>query len=117
LRLRVKCSSYAAEGAHAGCEIPPSGSEGHNQTSADAAGRKYFYLRNICHGNLVLDVKGFGRQPGTPVILWEKKAYDPKRPDFVSNQLWYEERNTCTIRSAMNDFCLDFCGNIHEFTI
>ena len=92
-----------ADGAH--CD--------RNDLECDDAGdesKRYFYLKNALSGNLVLDVQGFGRLPGTPVILWEKKPYNPSSPEFVYNQLWYEDSASHTIRSAMNDYCLDFCG-------
>jgi len=61
---------------------------------------KFFYIRSRCSGH-VLDVQGSGEDPGTLVITY------PKGDDLQDNQLWYEDFVTGTIRTKMNDFCLD----------
>ena len=55
---------------------------------------------------LVLDVSGGSSNPGTNVIMWSQKH------DKNDNQLWYDDPSTGTIRSKMNDFCLDAAGEI-----
>lgn len=55
---------------------------------------------------LVLDVQGGNPAPGTPVILWKQKETDN------SNQLWFEDSVTGTIRSKLNEYCLDVDGKI-----
>ena len=40
------------------------------------------------------------------VVMWEKKDDEPK------NQLWYDDFETCTIRSAQNDLCLTVKGDV-----
>ena len=60
---------------------------------------KYFMIASKATG-FVLDVKGEGKSPGTQVIMWKKSGND--------NQLWYEHPVTRTVRSKLNDLCLDF---------
>ena len=43
------------------------------------------------------------------VVMWEKKDDEPK------NQLWYDDFETCTIRSAQNDLCLTVKGDVTAF--
>jgi len=65
----------------------------------------YFYIRSYLNG-LVLDICGGSSDPGTPCILWPQK-------DFVDsiNQLWYHDPHTGTIRSCLNELCLDVGEN------
>ena len=53
---------------------------------------------------LVLDVKGAEGSPGTEVITWEKG-------EEKENQLWYEDNHKRTIRTKLNDLCLDIDGS------
>ena len=52
----------------------------------------------------MLDVRGGSREPGTSVIAW------PRKQTNALNQLWYQCLETGTLRSALNDFCLDLDG-------
>jgi len=72
--------------------------------------KRYFYLKNTGPKNLVLDVEGMNGNAGTPVILWDQKFSGNHHPDMLLNQLWYEDEATSTIRTALNDFCLDIYG-------
>jgi len=72
--------------------------------------KRYFYLKNSETRDLVLDVEGMNRSPGAPVILWDQKFSTDHRPDTLLNQLWYEDTATSTIRTALNNFCLDRYG-------
>ena len=83
---------------------------------SDVDVKRYFYLKNSGTSNLVLDVEGMSRNGGTPVILWEQKFSTNHHPDNVLNQLWYEDAATSTIRTALNDFCLDAHGQSHFHT-
>ena len=78
--------------------------------SGDVDVKRYFYLKNSETRNLVLDVEGMKRSCGSPVILWDQKFSTDHHPDMLVNQLWYEDPATSTIRTAMNDFCLDLYG-------
>ena len=80
--------------------------------SFDVDVKRYFCLKNAASDNLVLDVQGMSRAPGTPVILWDRKFSTNHRPDMLLNQLWYEDTDTSTIRSALNNFCLDLYGQL-----
>jgi Ricin-type beta-trefoil lectin domain-like len=62
--------------------------------------RQYYLIRCRMNG-LVLDIEGVNTQPGARVILWTQKGSDN------NNQLWYDDPYTGTIRSKLNDFCLD----------
>lgn len=73
--------------------------------------KRYFYLKNSETRDLVLDVEGMNRSPGAPVILWDQKFSTDHRPDTLLNQLWYEDTATSTIRTALNNFCLDRYGD------
>jgi len=65
----------------------------------------FFYIRSYLNG-LVLDIEGGSSEPGTPCILWPQKEFQ----DSI-NQLWFQDPHTGTIRSALNDLCLDFLGD------
>jgi len=78
--------------------------------SSDIDVKRFFYLKNSGTRNLVLDVEGMNGNPGTPVILGDQKYGTNHHPDMLLNQLWYEDADTSTIRTAMNDFCLDVFG-------
>jgi hypothetical protein len=54
---------------------------------------------------LVLDIQGANPAPGTAVITWNQKNSDN------NNQLWFEDSSTGTIRSKLNEYCLDVAGN------
>lgn len=61
---------------------------------------KFFYIRSYLNG-LVLDVQNSNQYPGAPVGTWHQK------PDGNDNQLFYEDPASNTIRTKLNDYCLD----------
>ena len=65
----------------------------------------YYFIRSRLNG-LVLDVEGDNRNPGARVVMWNQK------PGNCDNQLWYDDFATGTIRSKLNDFCLDWNGKL-----
>jgi len=71
--------------------------------SASFSQKSYFFIRSRLNG-LVLDVQGANPAPGTPVITWNQKSTDN------SNQLWFEDSSTGTIRCKLNEYCLDVAG-------
>jgi len=81
-----------------------------NTESRDVDVKRYFYLKNCDIRDLVLDVEGMNRSRGTPVILWDQKFSTNHDPGSLVNQLWYEDTATSTVRTALNDFCLDLYG-------
>ena len=65
--------------------------------------RQCFYITSLQSG-LVLDVEKDGIMAGTNVILYSKKA------GKHFNQLFYADPYTLTIRTALNNMCLDTRG-------
>ena len=65
--------------------------------------RTYYFIRSRLNG-LVLDVEGNSYKPGARVITYTQK------PGNCDNQLWYDDLTTGTIRSKLNDFCIDWDG-------
>jgi len=63
---------------------------------------KFFKLRSALNG-LVLDVEGSNESPGARVTMWPETG--------GANQLWYQEWITGTIRSKLNDFCLEITSS------
>ena len=61
--------------------------------------KSYYYIKSKLNG-LYLDISGCDKADGAKVVMWEKTGGD--------NQMWYEDPDTCTIRSKMNDKCLSF---------
>ena len=55
---------------------------------------------------LVLDVKKENKNPGAQVVTYTKTG--------ASNQLWYDDLTSATIRSKLNDFCLEAEGNLNR---
>jgi len=62
-------------------------------------------IKSRLHG-LMLDVADNNKRPGARVIPWPKTG--------ASNQLWYEDNQSGTIRSKMNNFCLEAQGKLHR---
>lgn len=62
-----------------------------------------FYLIKSRLSDLFLDVEGSKTTPGAKVLPWKKHGGD--------NQLWYDDPATGTIRSKLNEFCLDVEGD------
>jgi len=114
LRLKVLCAgpTMAAADDYDGERM--SDIDRNGQSSGNDV-MQYFYLKNIGTLDLVLDVKGMNRHAGSPVILWDRKY--STNPTMLLNQLWYEDTATSTIRTALNDFCLDLYGKSHRFHI
>jgi len=52
----------------------------------------------------VLTVAGGDRNPGRRVVMWCGSSR------YGDSQLWYDDNATGTIRSKLNDFCLDWDG-------
>lgn len=67
---------------------------------------KSYYAIKTRMSNQVLDVEGGSSNPGTRVITWPIKNWG----DF-SNQLWYDDPMTGTIRSKPTGLCLDISGD------
>jgi len=111
LRLKVLCGEppiAAADDTDGEKVSDVDAKDGSQSCAVDL--KRYFYLKNTGTRNLVLDVKGMSRNGGTPVILWDQKFSTNHHPDLLLNQLWYEDAATSTIRTALNDFCLDLYG-------
>lgn len=118
LRLKVLCGSpqmATADGTD-GKKLPGVGKED-NSLSCVIDLKQFFYLKNDGTRDLVLDVKGMNRSGGTPVILWDQKLITNHNPDMLMNQLWYEDAATSTIRTALNNFCLDLDGQSHTHVV
>lgn len=65
---------------------------------------KYFFIQSKMNG-LVLDVRDNNQSPGAEVITWGKQDGEQ------SNQLWWQDMVNKTIRSKLNNFCLDLDTN------
>ena len=65
---------------------------------------RYFQLRHIAT-QLVLDVEGWSRAPGTSVILWPAKYGAGSHGN--ENQLFYQDDESGTIRSKFCGLCLE----------
>jgi hypothetical protein len=114
LRLKVVCGGQPRLETDAHPHPSPSAQQvnfGAECSDGDGKVKKYFYLKSTSYPGKVLDVQGECRNPGTPVILWDQKFSITHHPDSLLNQLWYEDTASSTIRTAMNDFCLDLCGD------
>jgi len=61
---------------------------------------KFFFVRSYLNG-FVLDVQNGNSYPGCPVVTWHQRA------DGNDNQLFYEDPESGTIRTKLNDYCLD----------
>lgn len=85
-----------------GPSYPPSA--GYPSFPGYPSARTYYHIRSRLNG-LVLDVENENRNPGACVVMWNQK------PGNCDNQLWYDDFATGTIRSKLNDFCLDWDGN------
>jgi hypothetical protein len=59
---------------------------------------KYYFIVSQLNG-MVLDVDNGNTSAGTQVFTY------PKNSD--TNQQWYDDPSTGTIRSRLNDFCMD----------
>ena len=56
-----------------------------------------------------MDIQGWGKKEGTKITLFRQKN---KREGY-SNQLFYYDTNTCTIRSCWNHLILDVTGEFN----
>lgn len=107
-------STSATQSSH---EDLPEADKTDDSQSCNVDVKRYFYLKNTGTRDLVLDVQGMNRSSGTPVILWDQKFSTNHHPDMLLNQLWYEDAATSTIRTALNDFCLDLYGQFYFLTM
>ena len=62
---------------------------------------KYFLIRSRLNG-LVLDVAEGNTEPGAKVVTWSEHR--------GTNQQWYHEPLSNTIRSRINHFCIQCVG-------
>jgi hypothetical protein len=69
-----------------------------------------FYIKSL-HNGLVLDVKGDGRAPGTPVITWTQK-FGPS----ALNQLWRWRRDGM-IQSMSSGLVLDVANSFQDVIV
>ena len=68
---------------------------------------KYFTIRSRLKTDLVLEVKDGRDKPGTSVVVNEEAPSTSSQ----DHQLWYYDSETTTIRSKINQFCLDIGEN------
>lgn len=68
---------------------------------------KYFAIRSRLKTDLVLEVKDGRDKPGTSVVVNEEAPSTSSQ----DHQLWYYDSETSTIRSKLNQFCLDVTEN------
>jgi len=73
------------------------------KVARDSEERKVFFIANARCENMVLDVEALRTHPGAPVIVYRRKMPS----EGLRNQLWYTDDRTSTIRTCLNDFCLD----------
>jgi len=64
-----------------------------------------FFIKSYLNG-LCLDIEGGEAEPGARVIM-----YEAKDAEDAENQLWYLDATTHTIRSVLNDCCLEVDGD------
>lgn len=69
---------------------------------------QYVCIRSKLSGHC-LDVSGQSSAPGTKVICWEKNGQ--------KNQQWYFDAASSTIKSVLNEFCLDYNPGINSLVI
>lgn len=74
--------------------------------SYPVASPKTYYLIKTHLGDLVLDVEGGSSSPGARVITYTRKNWGE-----WSNQLWFDDPMTGTIRSKATGHCLDLAGD------
>jgi hypothetical protein len=61
-----------------------------------------FYVIVSRLNGLALDIERASNQPGARIVTYRKHGKD--------NQLWYDDPASGTIRSKLNNFCLDIEG-------
>ena len=64
---------------------------------------QYYFIKSKLSG-LVLDVESSNTKPGAWVSTWGENGTDAQK--------WYDEPSTRTIRSKLNDFCMDIEGKM-----
>lgn len=64
---------------------------------------KYFLLRQKSNVHLVLEIKDGVDRPGVDVVAGEVEG----ETEAKEHQLWFSDQSTQTIRSKLNNFCLD----------
>jgi len=64
---------------------------------------KYNYILLSQLSDKALDVASSNTAPGSRVTIWSKNSNE--------NQQWYDDSTTGTIRTMLNDFCLELIGD------
>lgn len=67
---------------------------------------QYFFIKSRLSAK-VMDIDGESRDAGTHVIMYDKKDHSMEN----TNQLFYMDPSTHSIRSALTDFCLSLNGD------
>ena len=70
---------------------------------------EWVYIKSSMNGK-VLDVDNNSTNPGAHVNMYSQK----KPNEGADNQLFYIDDATQTIRSKLNDFCLDLDGGVYK---
>jgi len=68
---------------------------------------KFFYIRHKLLPSFLLEVEGGATDEGTFVTVSEPELLG-REP--VDHQLWYFDRVSQTLRTKLNDFCLQMKG-------
>lgn len=69
---------------------------------------KYFLLRQKLNVHLVLEIKDGVDRPDVGVVAGEVEG----EADAKEHQLWFSDHLTQTIRSKLNNFCLDLSSKL-----
>ena len=77
-----------------------------------AGNGKHFFLRNRWCG-LVMELQSGLAEPGSEVIT----AYRTPNATMGDHQLFYEDEQTGTIRTAVNGYCLDAQGHFKSLKL
>jgi hypothetical protein len=99
---------YVQQQSFVGSTVPPTVSS--SGTSSSDFVSPPFYIKSL-HNGLVLDVKGDGRTPGTPVIMWHQKFGNQ-----ALNQLWRWRRDG-TIQSMSSGLVLDVANSFQDLIV
>lgn len=76
----------------------------------NVVGLQWYYIKNRSSG-LNLEVINPSANDGTPVHVY------PQQQATGSNQKWYTDGGTSTIRTVINDSCLDVVSKAYDFRI
>ena len=72
---------------------------------------KFFFIRHRSMPSFLLEVEDGATDEGTFVTVSEPEVLGR---ESVDHQLWYFDRVSQTIRTKLNDFCLQKNGTIYE---